>query len=67
MPGFALRQRVVGLRIPVIPCYDSSVEIPALTRGAPPVTIEAKVLKFQGVVLIGDALWRTAPDFPWHN
>ena len=42
--------------------------IRALTRGAPPVTIEAKVLKFQGVLLIGaGALWRTAPDLPWHN
>jgi hypothetical protein len=39
-----------------------------LTGGATPVTIEAKLLKFQGVLLIGaDTLWRTAPDLLWHN
>jgi len=50
------------------PVWAQGVGIPALTGGAPPVTIEAKVLKFQGVLLIeAGALWRTAPRLLWHN
>ena len=56
------------LRGPVIPPDDRTMGIPTLTSGVPPVTIEAKVLKLQGVLLIGaGALQSTAPDLPWHT